>query len=184
MQVGLYPPSLAKTKPQDTRREKYGDENPKTLTSMTHMGGILEKRGTVQNRTGWKTSRHANPPIRSRPKITTLEPETARPFISIGNGYQLDDGNPKNLQWNNGWWTPNIHPFKTVSLEFQEQLWMAWLVISTHPKWNMMISKMGWTSAGTTAPTQGWLKDLPNISLKILSGGRHCNHGSHWLWVM
>ena len=30
---------------KDTRREKYGDENPKTLTSMTHMGGILEKRG-------------------------------------------------------------------------------------------------------------------------------------------
>lgn len=30
---------------KDTRREKYGDENAKTLTSMTHMGGILEKRG-------------------------------------------------------------------------------------------------------------------------------------------
>eukprot|EP00435_Cladocopium_sp_Y103_P024158 s1164_g5.t3 len=32
----------------DTRREKYGDENPKTLTSMTHMGGILEKRGHLK----------------------------------------------------------------------------------------------------------------------------------------
>eukprot|EP00438_Fugacium_kawagutii_P035664 Skav205021 [mRNA] locus=scaffold1026:278863:284324:- [translate_table: standard] len=32
----------------DTRREKYGDENPKTLTSMTHMGGILEKRGQLK----------------------------------------------------------------------------------------------------------------------------------------
>ncbi|CAK9087279.1 Nephrocystin-3 [Durusdinium trenchii] len=32
----------------DTRREKYGVDNSKTLTSMTHMGGILEKRGQLK----------------------------------------------------------------------------------------------------------------------------------------
>ncbi|CAE7678595.1 Nphp3 [Symbiodinium microadriaticum] len=33
----------------DSRRQKYGDGNAKTLTSMTHMGGILEKRGQLND---------------------------------------------------------------------------------------------------------------------------------------
>lgn len=51
---------------KDTRREKYGDENPKTLTSMTHMGGILEKRGAPREKSVRETSekKHGLPILR------------------------------------------------------------------------------------------------------------------------